>query len=252
MKTEPETMANCRLCGQAYSGLLHQKRHGVRYSYCRSCEVFFQNPLRDRGDARDRYLGEWGLNVLHYNAKEGYRRRLARRRLSQMRKAGGAFRSLLEVGCATGLFLDEARKLGIEVRGVELSTSYATHCARVMNLAVQNTVLAEAKIEGPLEAIAYWETFEHVLDPMAELERVRGLLAPRGLLALSVPFLNIEFFLQRARYGQMNADHIFLFSLPGLMRFLSNHGFEVLSPSGVFSKGLMYLSRAAVVIARKA
>lgn len=252
MKTEPELKADCRLCGQAYSGHLQQKRNGVRYSYCRSCQVFFQNPLRDRGDTHERYLAEWDLNVVHYNAKEGYRRRLARRRLAQMRKAGGAFRSLLEVGCATGLFLDEARKRGIDVRGVELSTSYATHCARVMNLAVQNTVLAEAKIEGPLEAIAYWETFEHVLDPVGELERARGLLAPRGLLALSVPFLNIDYFLQGARYGQMNADHIFLFSLPGLMGFLSNHGFEVLSPSGALSKRLMYFSRAAVVIARKA
>src|SRR5947208_580981 len=54
---------------------------------------------------------------------------------------------LLDVGCGHGLLLDEARRLGYEVEGLELAEDAAAHARDQLHLTVHAKTLAE--LPGP-------------------------------------------------------------------------------------------------------
>ena len=79
-----------------------------------------------------------------YLSEEAGRRETARRLLDLIARHVPAGR-LLDVGCGHGLLLDEARRRGYEVTGIELSTGAAEYAREVLELDV---------LEEPLEGFA--------------------------------------------------------------------------------------------------
>lgn len=92
---------------------------------------------------------------------------------------------LLEIGSGYGLFLELARAAGYDASGVELSVTAAAH-AIGLGLDVYRGQLAQAPQELA-DVICFWDTLEHVPDPVEFLTQVRRRLAPGGVVALSVP-----------------------------------------------------------------
>jgi SAM-dependent methyltransferase len=122
-----------------------------------------------------------------YLAEEAGRRRTARRLLDRLGAAPVGGR-LLEVGCGHGLLLDEARRRGWTVRGLDLSRSAAAHARDALGLDV-----AEIPVEDPIldaerfDAVVLVDVVEHLDDPVATLRRCRALLAPGGALLVVTP-----------------------------------------------------------------
>ena len=96
---------------------------------------------------------------------------------------------LLEIGSGYGLFLAAARDAGFAVRGVELSRTGVEQTRRRLGVDVFAGQLAEAPI-GEADVVCFWDTLEHVPDPLAFLREVRGRLAHDGVFALSVPYIS--------------------------------------------------------------
>ena len=101
---------------------------------------------------------------------------------------------LLEIGSGYGLFLKAAAEAGYLVSGVELSRTGVAHATDVLGLEVFCGQLADAPLGGPTdpkaEVICFWDTLEHVPDPLEFLRQVRLRLAPDGVFALSVPYIS--------------------------------------------------------------
>jgi SAM-dependent methyltransferase len=93
---------------------------------------------------------------------------------------------LLEVGSGYGLFLAAARDAGYRVRGVELSRTGVRVARDELGLPVVAGQLADAPTD-PADVICFWDTLEHVPDPLAFLRQVRTRLAGGGTIAMSVP-----------------------------------------------------------------
>lgn len=93
---------------------------------------------------------------------------------------------LLEVGCAYGFFLQEARR-HFEVFGIEMSEAAVRHChssglAQVLQGGSDPTWLAT---NGPFDALVMLDVIEH-LDNVAEtMELLLGHLRPGGVLLLT-------------------------------------------------------------------
>ncbi len=96
---------------------------------------------------------------------------------------------ILEVGCGSGLFLEEiVRQLpGSSVMGIELS-EWAVQQARQKNLPVEKMDL-QALIDRheTFDAVCSFQVLEHVSQPRALLESLVTLLSPGGKLVLGVP-----------------------------------------------------------------
>lgn len=120
---------------------------------------------------------------------------------------------LLEIGSGYGLFLEAARDNGYDVRGVELSRTGAEHSRADLGLDVFCGQLADAPAD-PADVICFWDTLEHVPDPLEFLLEVRARLSPGGVFALSVPYISsMPARLLRARWWTLKPEqHIWHFT----------------------------------------
>ena len=97
--------------------------------------------------------------------------------------------TLLEIGSGYGMFLAAASGAGYDVRGVELSRTGADHAVLRLGLEVFCGQLADAPAESA-DVVCFWDTLEHVPDPVEFLREVRRRLAPDGVFALSIPYFS--------------------------------------------------------------
>jgi len=128
---------------------------------------------------------------------------------------------LLEIGSGYGLFLDEARRAGYDVRGVELSRTGAEHARQQLGLDVFCGQLADAPAD-PADVVCFWDTLEHVPDPLEFLRQVRRRLDPDGVFALSVPyFSSVPARLLRSKWWTLKPEqHIWHFT-PATLRLVA-------------------------------
>lgn len=177
----------------------HCRLRGFDVYTCARCTIRFRHPLPDARELVAMYEDErYHESVYFRNARQGYREsspeiRIYRRALADLAAlvprtdaaAPAPHGRLLDVGCATGIFLDLARAAGWDVAGVEISERHAAYARDTFGLAVwQGDFLAAPFPAGSFQAVTMWDFLEHVLDPRAVLDQARRLLAPGGVLVV--------------------------------------------------------------------
>jgi SAM-dependent methyltransferase len=92
---------------------------------------------------------------------------------------------LLELGCAYGFFLQEARRHYV-VSGIELAQAAAEHCQR-SGLNVLQGPVDRANLErlGPQDLIVLLDVIEHLPDPLGTLQLCADYLDPNGVIVIT-------------------------------------------------------------------
>jgi SAM-dependent methyltransferase len=157
--------------------------HGDLYR-CHECGTVEQ-PFLPQGDALLDVYRE--MSDDDYLAEETGRRQTAARLVDLVAQHVPSGR-LLEVGCGHGLLLDEARRHGYEVEGLELSRAAVLHCREALGLPVRQVPVQDPSLdEERFDAILLVDVLEHLDDPVATLERCAELLVPGGALLVATP-----------------------------------------------------------------
>jgi 2-polyprenyl-3-methyl-5-hydroxy-6-metoxy-1,4-benzoquinol methylase len=146
---------------------------------CRSCSHAFCSPIPQ--NVSDQYRDVVDQEYLGHSES----RRLAARAVLRIIRRHAPTGILLDVGCATGDFLEVARGQGYRVEGVELSR-WSSTIARERGLVVHQESLETfaATRGGRYDVVTLWGVIEHFAEPAVEMRRLRELLRPGGLLAL--------------------------------------------------------------------
>jgi SAM-dependent methyltransferase len=111
----------------------------------------------------------------------------ARRRRIVERAVNGPGR-LLDLGCATGNFLDTMRRAGWMVQGVEPDPTAAAYARERFGLRVFTGRLEQAELPASsFDAATLWDVLEHVHEPRETLAELARLLRPGGALILGLP-----------------------------------------------------------------
>ncbi len=138
---------------------------------------------------------------------------------------------VLDVGAATGLFVERARARGWDATGVEPSAWAAAHARDVHAQPVVTGVLsAQGLPAASVEMVTMWEVIEHVPDPLEELREIRRILRPGGTLALSTPDAGslVARLLGRRWPGWRKIpEHLYHFDRGTLRQLLTQAGFRV-------------------------
>jgi len=149
---------------------------------------------------------------------------------------GGAF---LDVGAGEGFLMDAADRTGLVTSGLDYSTfGVAKFFPRLRDRLLDGDVIQSLeRLAGEgrrFAACSAINVLEHVLDPVQLLSSIAGVLAPGGLIALTVP--NDYSRLQALLREEQRIDRDFWFSPPQhlhyfnaetLPRFCAANGFEV-------------------------
>ncbi len=137
---------------------------------------------------------------------------------------------LLEIGCAYGFFLDEAKR-HYDVCGIELAAEAAAACrSRSLNVV---TGVADAptldRLSPPFDVIALLDVIEHLPQPNETLALAAQRLDPDGAIVLTTgDFGSPVARLTGARWRLMTPpQHLWFFTAESFPRLARRHGLAV-------------------------
>ncbi len=228
----------CNLCGSEQYTLLHQAKAGARLNgrapapsdkpekivRCLSCKVVYaiNRPAAASGS---RY-SDMAMSpvLLHEEVGLRERARLILAKISKFKKRG----RMLEIGSSPGFFLDEAKKLGWDVQGVDLSKLAKEYSEDKFGIPVfQGTVQEAAFADRTFDVIVINDVLSQMRDPKSALQEARRVLKNDGVLYLSTP--DIDSFWSRlleSRWWGIHNRHYFYFSKKTLESFFQVIGFR--------------------------
>jgi SAM-dependent methyltransferase len=231
----------CNVCGEdRYEE--HLRRRDLmlflpgefRLVRCLNCGLVYLNPRPVPEQLAELYEGEYD----QYNPAVVDEKPLKRldRRYGLRKRCQAILRHkqaghLLDVGCATGDFLETMRTYaGWQVSGVELSEAASRYARERLGLDVRTGTLKEAHYApGTFDVITLWNVIEHLTDPVGELSEMNKLLRPGGLLVFTTPNLNSLDARLFGRYwiGYELPRHYFVFSDDTVAALLARTGFRL-------------------------
>ncbi|HEY4633347.1 MAG TPA: class I SAM-dependent methyltransferase [Candidatus Limnocylindrales bacterium] len=159
-------------------------------------------------------------------------------------------RSLLDVGCGIGEFIDTARERGWDAYGLEPSieaAEFARSRGRPVVCATIEDYLAQGGPPAPPDAVVLTNVLEHLTEPIALLRRAREIVRPGGALVVRVPndFNPLQLMardaLGHAAWWIAAPDHVNYFTHESLRRVVEANGFEVVDQWADFPMELFLL-----------
>lgn len=189
------TILRCRSCGFGFR-TLRPSEEELASLYRELVSELYEKEARGRSRTANRHL----RIVAHY-------------------LTGGR---LLDVGCASGVFLQTAADAGWSVVGVEPA---GVLCAKAKQLlGTRGDVLCVSLQQADLppssfDALTLWDVLEHVPEPVAFLKRCASLVKPGGYLFANVPDLgSLQARLLGRRWPLLLAEHLNYFNRASLRR----------------------------------
>lgn len=200
---------------------------------CRNCHLVYTNTVLEEEKlySKDFFEGKDKITASYtdYSQDKEVLKPEIRKRISEIKRYINRGR-LLDVGCALGFFLAEARG-DFDVYGVEISKYAADYAREKLGLPVINKKFLEAEFENEFfDCITFWDTIEHLPDPTANLKKAYNLLKENGLLVLSTGDIDslVSKLMGQRWHLLLPPQHIYYFSQETIKKLLKKTGFKVI------------------------
>jgi SAM-dependent methyltransferase len=139
---------------------------------------------------------------------------------------------LLDVGCATGIFLEAMQKTNRWItKGVEISEQAARIARDYKHLDVITGNLEKADLPNDyFDVVTLWDVLEHLHDPVGSLREIYRILKPNGIIVFRVPNAgSLDARLFSAFWAGFDAPrHLYVFERSTLGIMLGKTGFNVI------------------------
>lgn len=231
----------CEICGNESFYIVYKKRGKPKRQYfitddsygihaqivkCLHCGLMFAYPREDDSKIQQRYFS---FIDPEYEDERDARSDNQRTLVQTCQKLYGKRGTLLDIGCATGVLLEAAKKEGWRAIGIEPS-QWATKVARdKYGLNVVNGVFNENSFQASSFDIATCvDVVEHVTNPKMLLESIHKVLRPKGVLCIVTPDKrSLVARLLGEKWWHIRPDHIYYFSKKDFSVLLQLAGFKI-------------------------
>lgn len=246
----------CSLCGTKKKFKLKYKLPKFNIVQCKNCDLLTRDVIFDTKEVKDIYSQDYFCKVQKDYFSAGISQELGSslrvndfkdrlRKISKYTKIKKG--KILDLGCATGVFLKIAKDEGWEPYGVEVSRYATDFAVKNFGLKVFCGELKGAKYKSnTFDVVSGWDLIEHVEDPVGEVREAWRVLKPKGYIALqttmtdSLLFIladivyNLTFgklpILARIAYPFHHSNH---FSRKTITRLLEDNNFKVIAKENV-------------------
>ena len=239
---EPMTdYITCSICGIDDSELLLVK-NTYNVVRCRRCDLVYLNPQ----PAEDELAGIYSSEYYHFSSCDDQQRKKKLRKWVRRLRLIEKFANpgkILDVGCSTGLFLEVARRSGWEVYGTDISDEAVDYARRNYDVNVVAGTLQLVNFRSEyFDVITFFDSLEHMPDPLDSLEKANAMLKQDGLMVITTPniggmFPKLTYLFLAKTLGIWQhptpPGHLYEFSVNTIQKLLKKAGFEVL---GVLSE----------------
>ena len=96
---------------------------------------------------------------------------------------------LLDVGCATGVFLDMARHDGWEVKGIEISEELAKYARENFHLEIRSDLIKTPFPQRSFDVVTMLDVIEHLPRPIVNtiISEISRIIKPGGVMVIRTP-----------------------------------------------------------------
>jgi SAM-dependent methyltransferase len=229
--------APCAVCGEAGDLPVAFEKHGLKIRRCGRCDHLFVSPrLPDEAVPAlyssaywDDYMRAIGCPTLDERLAFDYQNGWSklRRDILPWRTQG----RLLEVGASNGGLVKAALEAGFDAIGLEPSADICELARSTFGVEMICSTLPDCDFAAEsFDVIAYYDVLEHLLDPRRELEAVRRVIAPEGLLVIeTLTAGSLALAEEGERWFLLNpVEHVHFFTEGNGARLVEECGFRVL------------------------
>lgn len=224
------TKTNCPICGNnRYTTLKAVKNYDL--ARCQNCGVLWDaRPPSAKKQFEEDYFISKDIKDGYTNYTEGMKvnRLTFTERLKRIIKKTGKTGKLLDVGCALGDCLIEAKNLGWKNPcGIDPSY-YACKISKKRAVNVKKGTLRNVDLKpNYFDIILYQDVIEHINDPLEELSIIHRILKPGGWLFIVTPDIDSWWakILRSRWYHYRPGDHVIYFSRKSLVTVLKRANF---------------------------
>jgi SAM-dependent methyltransferase len=210
------------------------------YWRCTGCSTVFVDPQPDDETLSAAYAADYGPLQAQQGTISRLGERLAQREADRLARLADRATPLVDIGCGTGAFLRRLQRAGWEgpMQGFEPDEAAARHAETQTGVPVTTGTLEAMELQpDSVGTVVMRHVIEHLREPVAALDRVRAVLAPRGVLYLATPDARALAARVFGRYwhGYDPPRHLFAFTSEGIRRLLARTGFTVIDEQWQFS-----------------
>jgi 2-polyprenyl-3-methyl-5-hydroxy-6-metoxy-1,4-benzoquinol methylase len=226
-----KTLMQCPVCGTGVPVLYMRKNNCTLYA-CTACKFWFVHPVPSVADVytQEYFTGaHGGFGYVNYDRDKKPMASTFEQYVQCIEKYAPDHGRLLDIGAATGFFLSIVKHFGFDPYGVEIS-DYAAAQAREKGFPVITGVLADVPLTPRFSVITILDVIEHVMDPRAEIMRVRELLCEGGIFVINTQDTGSKYarLMGRKWHLIVPPEHLYYFNRKNMRLLLAQCGFEVL------------------------
>lgn len=241
---------SCLLCGESKSNVIFKGRdllHDLQGDYkvvkCTACDMMRTNPRPSPESMGFYYPDDYGPYHITNETQEVRPRvwwkKLLRKILGRSEGDDSYYHALpveqlkigraLEIGCASGGYLDELKIAGWQVEGIEFSPLAAEKAHNKGHKVFAGSLESAPAPDENFDLIVGWMVLEHLHQPKLSLVRLSEWINDDGWLVLSVP--NCDYFgwklFKNYEYGVHLPAHLSHFTPKTISLMLAQSGWEV-------------------------
>ena len=222
-KAQKRRIVKCNVCNLMYSNPQTDNVGGVEDGYLKmtkgNTEADFEAALKDFVPEKHQFLRKQYLQLKDYNNIIDF--------VDKPNK--GIF---LEIGSYAGIFLNEAKKKGWKVLGIEPLLFPAYYAEKKNGIKVMRTYFTkDTEIASEsIDVLVATHVIEHVPNPTEFVAKAHDILIKGGKLILETPTYDSFFFklLKHRERSLRCPGHIYFFTRETLSKLVEKEGFKVI------------------------
>ncbi len=210
---------------------------------CRSCGLVRSDPVV----SSERLAELYAQSTFTYGAEVRDLCRTYGRYLTKLERWGVNKGALLEIGCGSGFFLEEALDQDYcTVKGIEPSQQAIDQApSRLHGCFVCGLMKPGVFEKEQFDVICLFQVFDHLLDPGGLLDECFRLLKPGGfMLGINHNVKAVSARVLKEKSPIVDVEHTYLYSPSTMARIFRDHGFRVRQQGRVLNTySVGYLAR---------
>lgn len=240
MEQDKEILKKCPICGsiklqkafKTKDYFITQEEFGI--CACKKCGFHFTNPRPTKMALAPYYKSEDYIS--HSNSNQGLFGKLyqsiRKYTLGKKYELVSSIRdgeNILDIGCATGQFLNEFKKRGWLCTGIEPDPSAREFASKNYDLKVFDEDKLDTLDSHSFDVISMWHVLEHVSDLSKRMEDLQRLIKENGSLFIALPNLDSWDAKHYEKYwaGLDVPRHLYHFKKENVELLFNKFGFKV-------------------------
>ncbi len=204
------------------------EENGYKGRKCPKCGLIFISPRPTFTEILNLYAHDQAQISAESHISKFFSKRLYAKHNLQIIKKYIKNGSMLEIGAGAGYFLDEARKEGFEVYGIELNNIQADFIRRKLRIHCEESPLDISLFDvKKFDIIYHCDIVSHFYDPISEFQKINNKLKKNGIVVFETGNLgDVKEEYYKFVTNFQYPDHLFFFSENNLKKLLGVTGFE--------------------------